>query len=141
MKRILLLSALVTSVCSCIEKPGCSDYAAVNYDPLAETFDNSCYYAYDLSIFWHSNTYNNMLQDSGSVTLSAYLDDVFIGSLAADKYVGSNYNCGAGGGIQYKGFLYYDYDLGHLVIKDQAGKIMADETLQLYPGCNEYDLN
>jgi hypothetical protein len=69
MKKILFILSILTLV-SCAKKEGCTDSAALNFDPDAEKENNSCSYRGNLQ-FWTSNNWgeNIFVTVNGSTSL------------------------------------------------------------------------
>ena len=65
-----------------LQKIGCTDETATNFDAEAKDDDGSCTYNYNGKIsFWFNEYRSNTLVDNGVTNLTVYIDDASVGTM------------------------------------------------------------
>jgi hypothetical protein len=132
--RVLLFSLLtvtVFSLSSCIKKRGCKDPEALNYDIDADKMDYTCIYKTWGMVYWDSYYYQQYMEDSGSVTITAYLDGKYIGSKPATDYGSGNIDCHDSGPLTFWDTVYYANQYKMLLLLDQNNRVVFNDTVAI----------
>jgi hypothetical protein len=117
-------------------KPGCTDNNAINYDYNATSSDGTCIYEAQPIVYWTLSYYNNVMADSGSTTITAYLDGELVGSAAAaDLYIGPE-DCDDLTSAHFTTTIYYNQTYKRLKVTDEQGHLFFDSDIQVQEGCN-----
>ena len=94
----LLILGLSTLSCN-KEVRGCTDDRAANYNPAADTYDNSCYYYCAGCIEWKSSFIYQLETDNINY-VKVYIDTMFVGGSYVSNIV-TNTDCDPGQPIMY----------------------------------------
>jgi len=128
---ILLLGLLFNTSC---KKEGCMDAAATNYDSEAKKTNNSCTYE-GSQVLWYSQTTSEALSNSGSTSLTYYVDGKIVGSSSVSTYYTSKPTCGENGSITIK------KDLSTEKNKTFTYKVIDDFGDEIWSGSLEFKAN
>lgn len=92
---LLIVGILLLSGCG---KPGCMDRDGLNYDARATSDDGSCMYEGQV-VLWYGENVAQKLVNDGANSLTFYVDNIIVGSSAANVYWTRRPDCESNGSI------------------------------------------
>lgn len=140
-RALYLMIFLLFSLNSCIEKYGCTDGDAENYNIKANSNDGSCYYISEGYIYWESYTEAYFINNN-ITSISIYFDgELIIENTAISQYSSSeSASCNyPSGWIQFEQIISNDYDV-HVEVFNQNNTRVISNVAHLYPGCNSVQI-
>ncbi len=94
----------VEALIETVEKCGCTDSEAINYDSTAEIDDGTCEYLGEI-IFWYGKSDAASLLANNVSYLKYYVDGKFVGSSSTRFYWTSAPTCGSSSAVTVSDFI------------------------------------